>query len=234
MSVFKRHTLLKRHSALSRAGFSQHYRNVHGPLAAAQPGFRRFAYRYIQNHVEESFPEDGEPPFDGITTTFQAPRSDYRQGFFQHPDYANVRPDEERLFDLAGTVSVLGEEKILLGQPSAEGAKAIILSTADGGSGSGSELTDNATSHGIQTVVRNDLDTGSASDLGAAGAVSFPCVRLWEIWFATPEARRLACANPAFIEAVAGDVGAAQITLAVQEIVVFADPRPDYAEVLAP
>ena len=104
MSVIKRHTLLKRHPALTRAGFSQHYRTVHGPLAAAQPGFRRFAYRYIQNHVEESFPGNGEPPFDGITTTFQAPRSDYRQGFFQHPDYANVRPDEEYLFDIPGTV----------------------------------------------------------------------------------------------------------------------------------
>ena len=133
MSVFKRHTLLKRHPALTRAGFSQHYRTVHGPLAAAQPGFRQFAYKYVQNHVEESFPGGEEPPFDGMTTTFQAPRSDYRQGFFQHPDYANVRPDEERLFDLAATVSILGEEKILSGQPSADGSKAIILTHADGG-----------------------------------------------------------------------------------------------------
>jgi hypothetical protein len=229
MSVIKRHSFLKRHPALTRAGFSEHYRHVHGPLAAAQPGFRRFTYRYTQNHVEESFPGDGEPPIDGITMTFQVPRPDYRQGFFQHPDYANVRPDEERLFDLAATVSVLGEEKILLQGPSIGCSKAIILSRANGRTPPDGELIDMATSTGIRALVRNDLDRDTASALGAAGPAAIPYVRLWEIWFGTPEARRLACGDRLFVEVLSGRGETAHLTLAVREIVIFSDARPDRA-----
>ena len=221
MFVVKRLTFLKRHPALTRAGFSQHYEHVHGPLAAAQPGFRRFAYRYIQNHVERSFLDDEEPLFDGITTTFQAPRPNYRQGFFQHPDYANVRSDEERLFDLAGTVSILGEERILRGEMAPLGrAKAVILSAADGHT----SLTDVAT-RGIQACVRNDLDLGSASALGGGNA-PFPHRRLWELWFGSPDARLVACRDRRFIENLCGRDAGGEVALGVREIVIFSYPPP--------
>jgi hypothetical protein len=230
MSVVKRHTFLKRHPTLTRAGFAEHYRHVHGPLAAAQPGFRRFTYRYIQNHVERSFLDNEDPLFDGITMTFQVPRPNYQQGFFQHPDYANVRPDEERLFDLAATVSLLGEEHILIqGTSTVGGAKAIVLSVADGYT----ELTGIATSQGIQACVRNDLDRGSASALGG-GTTSFPYIRLWELWFATPEACLLACRDRPFIEALSGPDARGAVAFGVRDIVVFSDPTPDQQEEILP
>jgi hypothetical protein len=225
MSVIKRHSLLKRHPSLSRADFARHYREVHGPLAAAQAGFRKFAYRYDQNHVEGRLPGDGEAPFDGVTVSFQTPRANYRQGFFQHPDYANVRPDEEHLFDLAATVSVLGAERVLLQGSTAGGAKAILLSPADGGHRSDDGLIDAARSHGVRTLVRNDLDVDSPSALGAISSVGFPHARLWEIWFATPAARQMACGNAAFVAALY-DGAAVPIILAVHQIVIFAGPPP--------
>jgi hypothetical protein len=190
MPVVKRHSFLKRPPALPRAGFAEHYEHVHGPLAAAQPGFRRFACRYTQNHVEGSFRADAEALFEGITMTFQVPRADYRQGFFQHADYANVRPDEERLFDLFATVSLLGEEHIVFGQETARGgAKAILVETGDGREGRRGELSDIAAFGNVLMCARNDLDRGSASALGA-GAASFPFALLWELWFAGSDDRR--------------------------------------------
>jgi uncharacterized protein (TIGR02118 family) len=59
---FKMIAFLRRRDGLTRAQFSHHWRNNHGPLAAArQPGF----WHYVQNHVIEVM-TDTTPHWDGL------------------------------------------------------------------------------------------------------------------------------------------------------------------------
>ena len=54
------HFLIKRKDGLSRQAFSDHWRNVHAPLASTIPGIRR----YVQNHTPPIVSKN--PPHDGI------------------------------------------------------------------------------------------------------------------------------------------------------------------------
>lgn len=218
-SVVKRFSMLRRNPALTHAMFSRHYREVHGPLAAAQAGFRQFAYRYDQNHVEADLLGNDDPPFSGITVTFQVPRPDYRRGFFQHPDYANVRPDEEYLFDLSRTVSVLGEETVVV--PGQGVAKAIIVCRSGS---SGSEKVHSRGDDGrdrIRKAVLNDLDLSSATALGV-GHATVEYGRLWEIWFDSAEARAGCLAEKSLLNLVChDDPDEVLVALAVRELTIF-------------
>ena len=214
MPVIKRHSFLKRHSGMSRPAFSRHYLEHHGPLAAGLAGFRKFAFRYQQNHFDENLTSAGDPPFDGLTMTFQVPRDDYRQGFFQHPDYAQVRPDEEYLFDLSATVSVLGEEDIVVSH-GAGGEKAIIL--ASGGEPR-SGLLDR---HGLRKAICNRLDTKTATALGF-GKSAFAYDRLWELYFTSSEERRAACRDSGFVSSLSSLTSDVRpLALAAREFVIF-------------
>jgi hypothetical protein len=176
--TYRRHSLLRRNPALSPREFSTHYEFTHGPLAAAQPGFRKFATRYLQNHVE-ALPDEAEPLFDGVTMTTQAPRADYTQGFFTHPDYANVQDDERYLFDITNTVSLLGWEEALLDGP-VTSTKALLLVT------SGTFRREDL--RGASRIMAHHLDLGTASALGfSKGAFSYDL--LIEAWFADTAAR---------------------------------------------
>jgi hypothetical protein len=216
--VVKRFSLLRRRSPLDRERFLAHYEGVHGPLAAAQDGFRQFAYRYVQNHVLDADGAGSQPGIDGISVTYQKPRADYRQGFFQHPDYANVRADEEYLFDTAATVSLLGRERIVCRRGDG-GEKAIfLLRRGDTGVADGE-----AAPPAVRKAICNRLDAGSASALGF-GAAAAPWRALWEIWFASPADREQACRDRATLGALdpaLADDGTA--ALAVREIVFFGD-----------
>lgn len=220
--VVKRFSLLRRSSGLSRDEFSRHYRDVHGPLAAAQAGFRQFAFRYDQNHVETDLLGGGDPPYDGITVTYQVPRADYRRGFFQHPDYANVRPDEEFLFDLARTVSVLGTEASE--RAGSGGSKAIVI--CGNGRGAPAERCGTGPHEwpGLRGVVRNDLDPSSASALGS-GSASVSFGHLWELWFDAPAVCTACLGDPSFRAALSPD-GADRVlvALAVRELTIY---RPE-------
>ena len=196
-SVIKRFSMLRRNPALTHGMFSRHYREVHGPLAAALD----------------------DPPFDGINVTFQVPRPDYRQGFFQHPDYAKVRPDEEHLFDLSRTVSVLGEETVVLAGEGA--AKAIIVGRPGKSGASEDHDVGGSNPAGVSRAGRNDLDAASASALGL-GQASVEYGRLWEIWFDSAESRARCLAEPSFLNLVCrGDPQDIAVALAVREVMIF-------------
>lgn len=213
--VVKRFSLLRRRSSLDRARFLAHYEGVHGPLAAAQGGFRRFAYRYVQNHVLDT----DQAGIDGISVTYQKPRTDYRRGFFQHPDYANVRADEEYLFDTAATVSLLGEERVVCRRGDG-GEKSIFLVRHDGDDVAADGA---AAPPAVRKAIRNRLDAGSASALGFGGAAA-PWRALWEIWFASPADREQACCDRGALGALDPALADAEtMALAVREIVFFGD-----------
>ena len=218
--VVKRFSLLRRRGQMERTRFLEHYENIHGPLAAGQEGFRQFTYRYLQNHVQAGAAAGPDTPYDGISVTYQKPRMDYRDGFFNHPDYANVRADEVFLFDLDATVSVLGREQVVCEREGAV-AKAILL-VAD----SASKATDDAIVDpppAVRKAIRNSLDGGSASALGIGEATS-PWREIWEIWFASAAERDRACRERAALAAFGGSLlSAATVALAVRELVVFSE-----------
>lgn len=222
MAIIKRHSFLKRHASMTRPAFSRHYLEHHGPLAAGLGGFRQFAYRYLQNHFDVDFSGDGDPPFDGLTMTFQVLRPDYRQGFFQHPDYAHVRPDEEYLFDLSTTVSVLGEEEIVFDHGSG-GEKAIILAASGpadrpAASDLGRRMPEE---FGVRRVIRNRLDTKTATALGFGQSV-VAYDHLWELFFDSADRRQAACKDPRFIAGFSSPSGApAPRALAAREYTIF-------------
>jgi hypothetical protein len=217
--VIKRFSLLRRRKGMGRAEFLEHYARVHGPLAAAQAGFRQFTWRYVQNHVDPGPAISAEPMFDGISVTWQKPRADYRQGFFQHPDYANVRPDEEYLFDLGATVSLLAHEHVVL-QGDRLGSKAIFL--VDGTRDPASDVNGGDAPDGIAAAICNRFDPTSASAFGV-GEAALPYRELWEIWFTSDEDRLRACEAPARLAALGRGLqgGGDVVPLAVREIVFF-------------
>lgn len=150
-----RFSFLVRHPELSPEEFRRHYRDVHGPLAAAQAGFRKYTSRYVQNHVRESL-RDGTIQADGITATTQVPRADYNVGFFAEPDYAVVQEDELFLFDVQRTRSVVG--RAIAGDGTAATAPVGLLALT-------SERPD-ALSDGPAAWVVFQLDHANASALG--------------------------------------------------------------------
>lgn len=190
----RRFSFLRRNPALNRATFSHHYETVHGPLAASLDGFRAFATEYVQNHVVGNAPA----AFDGVTATTQVPRQDYDTGFFHHPDYAKVQPDERYLFDITATVSVLGTETVVRDLPPT-GYVALIL---DASPSSGPTLAGR--------LSRNDLKVQTASALGFGGATLQHNI-LWEAWF--PEA--------ATREAALADLPAGALGLPVRQVRIF-------------
>jgi hypothetical protein len=220
VAVVKRHSFLKRRPGMSRPAFSSHYLDHHGPLAAGLAGFRQYAFRYLQNHIDEDLTRGEDPPFDGLTMTFQVPRADYRQGFFQHPDYAHVRPDEEYLFDLSATVSVLGEEQIVFDRAPG-GEKAIILAACGSADVplAGDFGPRTFEEFGLRRAICNRLDTGTATALGF-GRSALAYDLLWEVFFDSADRRQAACRNPGFISSF-HSVASTPCALAVREFTIF-------------
>jgi hypothetical protein len=209
--TWKRNSFLKRNPSLTPGSFSRHYETFHGPLAARQAGFRKYALRYVQNHVEPNA-DGSDPPFDGITMTTQVPRADYNRGFFHEADYENVKSDELFLLDMGRTVSVLGEVVVGTALPRS-GSKAVFLPGADWTPPA--ELLP----VGAFSAAVSRLDSGRATALGF-GAATFPHAFMVECWFATEADRRDALSRPAAL------FGSGAIAMAVREILIFGPEKP--------
>jgi len=210
-AAWRRYALLCRHPDLDLAQFSRHYERHHGPLAASLPGFRKFTWRYVQNHVEP-LPDGTEPRFHGVSMSSQVPRADLRRGFFDEPDYQKIKPDELYLFDMRRTISVLGTEGKPRGGPATRW-KALLLSTTG--------LPSDCALPGLMRRVRNQLDTASASALGF-GASNFAFDNLFELWFETEAARDAAFRN---VSAGGNDVSL-PFLLPVREVMVLGPDHP--------
>lgn len=208
--TYRRHSFLRRNPALSRDAFSKHYETTHGPLASSQAGFRQFASRYVQNHVER-LPDDSEPLFDGVTMTTQVPRADYTKGFFNHPDYANVQDDERYLFNIAKTVSLLGWEEVIVDGPATQFKALLLMASAA------------FTQDRLQAASRieaNHLDVHTASALGfSKGAFSYDL--LVEVWFDAAPTR-----TAAYREYAHPVEGPPPIFLPVREVLVYGPGKP--------
>lgn len=169
-----RFSFLAPNPGLTPSEFSWHYEHVHGPLAAAQDGFRKYTRRYDQNHVTHRI-AGGAVEAAGITMTVQEPREDYRTGFFQEPDYLVVQQDERYLLDIQSTRSLLAR-LVSVSAASPNDKKVMVTGRA--------EHVDTVAASSLVTGHRRwDLTPSSATALGF-GDVPFSADALAELWTA--------------------------------------------------
>jgi len=80
-----------RKPGISIKEFHDHWRNVHGPLAAKIPVIKR----YIQSHtLMGEYEKEASPPYDGVAETWFDDTASMRQGATT-PEYAATRADEK-------------------------------------------------------------------------------------------------------------------------------------------
>jgi len=81
---------LTKRADISVAGFQDHWRLLHGPIAGAIPGNQR----YVQNHVRPGYYQSGRTPvFDGIAMSWFADVDALRQSG-NSAEYKKTRADE--------------------------------------------------------------------------------------------------------------------------------------------
>jgi uncharacterized protein (TIGR02118 family) len=104
---------------LTREQARRHWREVHGPLAAATPQLQR----YVQNHAVQAVGPvevlDEAPNFDGYSTGWYADADAY-EASTHTPEWAAVGADSPNVFDnawFAGMMAVVEERTIVDGPP---------------------------------------------------------------------------------------------------------------------
>ena len=217
MAVIKRHSFLKRHAGMTRPAFSRHYLEHHGPLAAGLGGFRQFAYRYLQNHFDEDFSGDGDPPFDGLTMTFQVPRPDYRRASSSIP----TTPRSGRTRSTCSTCQQPCRCWVRSRSSSTVHRAAKRPSFSPRAGPQTFALPSTFEEFAVRRAIRNRLDTKTATALGF-GPSAFAWDHLWEVFFASADRRQAACKDPRFIARFSSPTTApAPRVLAAREYTIF-------------
>ena len=105
---------VKRRAGMSADEFHRHWRTTHADLVRSNPASKRYIRKYIQCHTLPAEYATGEVAFDGTAELWFDSVED-KDRFYSDPDYlAQVRPDEGRFADMAGTVFfVTAEESVL-------------------------------------------------------------------------------------------------------------------------
>jgi len=97
--------VLYRKRGASRAEFRRYLEHVHGPLAEAIPGLRR----YVQNHVAEDASR-AEPGWDGVVELYWDDRDAMERGWAS-PEGKRATADLEAFADLKrSTWSIVDEQ----------------------------------------------------------------------------------------------------------------------------
>lgn len=97
--------LVTRRAQMARPAFLAHWREVHGPLAAAMPAVQR----YLQCPAIDGPQAIGASSFDGIAMLWFASTQSMREGAL-HPSFARTREDMSSFMDEAASQSVLTQE----------------------------------------------------------------------------------------------------------------------------
>ena len=101
---------LTRKPGLSVEAFQRHWLGVHGPIAAALPGLRR----YVQSHTRRSAYDAGRvPAYDGVVLTWFDSTETIRGGAAA-PEYARVLADAANFLAPGQTPSILTREHIIV------------------------------------------------------------------------------------------------------------------------
>jgi uncharacterized protein (TIGR02118 family) len=101
---------LTRKPGLSVEAFQRHWLEVHGPIAAALPGLRR----YVQSHTRRSAYDAGRvPAYDGVVLTWFDSTEAIR-GAAATPEYARVLADARNFLVPGPMPSILTREHIIV------------------------------------------------------------------------------------------------------------------------
>ncbi len=101
---------LTRKPGLSVQAFQQHWLEVHGPIAAALPGLKRF----VQSHTRRSAYDAGRvPAYDGVVLTWFDSAEAVR-GAASTPEYARVLADARNFLAPGGIPSILTREHVIV------------------------------------------------------------------------------------------------------------------------
>jgi uncharacterized protein (TIGR02118 family) len=105
----------KRKPGLTHQQFSDHWRNVHGPLIRNHPDVAKFLLRYVQHHIEpgQDFPGVVPLDFDGFSEAWfesvEARQRMHADPFFQQ----RVIPDEHNFIDMAQTRVLMYDTQVV-------------------------------------------------------------------------------------------------------------------------
>jgi uncharacterized protein (TIGR02118 family) len=95
---------LKRKPGMSFEDFVKHYETVHKPLVdSMNPGFRKYARRYIKPQANRVYSGQGESPYDVITEMWFDSQEDYDRGIGRMASDENaaaIAADSEKMFDM--------------------------------------------------------------------------------------------------------------------------------------
>jgi len=98
--MIKLSILMVRRSNLTYEEYIAHWRDVHGPLFAAQPASKQYVRKYIQNHVTgDALPGTTASKFDGIAEIWFDDMAGAKAFFASDTYRQNVIPDEEAFMD---------------------------------------------------------------------------------------------------------------------------------------
>jgi uncharacterized protein (TIGR02118 family) len=109
----------KRRPDLTWDQFSDHWRNVHGPLMRDTPEAARYIRRYVQHHIRPNplSPGVASLDFDGFSEAwFDSVES--REKMHQQPIFKEIMyPDEAKFLDMTATrVSMIDAQFIQIGE----------------------------------------------------------------------------------------------------------------------
>ncbi len=104
--LIKRVSFIKRKPGMSPEEFSRYWRKVHGPLALALPGLRR----YVQCHVVPSTYEKGEPAYDGVAQIWFETLADLQYAMDSSEYKRSAQADGLKFVDPERIMHVLSEE----------------------------------------------------------------------------------------------------------------------------
>ena len=115
--MFKTLTFVIRKPGLTAEEFSDHWRNVHGPIVSGTPELMRHIQYDTQHPVTETKGRTAPPsPFDGIVELAFHSRESAR-AFFKEPAYLErLQPDEANFVDVGKAYTIVVEDRFEAGE----------------------------------------------------------------------------------------------------------------------
>lgn len=187
--------------------FYAHWREVHGPLVSASPGYAVYRTRYAQNHYVEDGPVGGRFPYPGMAE-FRLPGPNEEE-FSTTAIYRDrIRVDEEKFIDMNATVSMTAIEEVPI---EGKGEVKLIIICKRRGDRETVGFTDEVGGPYVTTVLKtrdfadrlrgwsfNHVIEGSYRLPGARpiGFAGVDCVQ--ELWFDSPDDLKAAYASAGY------------------------------------
>jgi hypothetical protein len=104
-----------RHPSLSWQQFSDHWRNVHGPLIASTEAAQKYMRRYVQHHIrpESEFGNTLALDFDGFSEAWYD-NAEARRLMRDDPIWKDlVIPDDHRFLDMSRTRTMMFDTQVV-------------------------------------------------------------------------------------------------------------------------